>query len=622
MGISVMQKVELGVHKDEKSALLERLQEKSILHIKDVRESQLKEEYPELVPQEEITDRETEDKLDYEKTGDSHELVEVCRKANDLESELTECDRTIGALRSQKEGLLPWQKLNVEVELIGSLKRAVSLAGTLTNPPENWKAEAENLPIDIEIVHEKPRMIWLLISYLIEYEEEIKKFMTDVGFEAISFSGTKGKPADVIQEIDKKIAGLEKRRGEIVEESKLHAKEIHKLFIVHDYHLNLLARKTTENLTFVTETAICIEGWIRAKDYQILEKIVNQFSTASVSKVEAEQGEEPPVELQNRKGLHVFEAITQLYSSPNNRELDPSPFLAPFFVVFFALCLTDAFYGLMFSVICLFLMKKVRDDRRLLWILFASGMVTIPIGAITGGWFGDFPQRFNLTGFMAFRESVLVFDPMKDPLLFFMIALGLGFVHVMFGFFLGFIKEMRQGKTLQAIAGKLAWIVFWIAILTFVLSSMKPGLSGLKIPCAVIAGLSALLVLFGSGGPSRSYVFSMAKGAFNLYQGLMGTVGDIISYSRLMALGLVTMGLATSINIMVSVMSEMPYIRYIAVPIIFVGGHVFSMAINVLGAYVHTLRLQYAEFFTKFFEGGGTPFKPFTKQAKYVIVEK
>jgi V/A-type H+-transporting ATPase subunit I len=192
----------------------------------------------------------------------------------------------------------------------------------------------------------------------------------------------------------------------------------------------------------------------------------------------------------------------------------------------------------------------------------------------------------------------------------------------LFGYFLGFVKAVREGKVIEGIAGKLAWVTFWIALLMFGLSFKVAGLVVLKLPLIIIIILSAMLVLFGSGGPSRNLFFKIAKGMFNLYQGLMGTVGDIISYSRLMALGLVTLGLATSINILVGVMAGIPYLSWILVPLLFIGGHVFSMGINVLGAYVHTLRLQYAEFFTKFFEGGGTPFKPFRKEAKYIIVSK
>jgi len=149
-----------------------------------------------------------------------------------------------------------------------------------------------------------------------------------------------------------------------------------------------------------------------------------------------------------------------------------------------------------------------------------------------------------------------------------------------------------------------------------------PRFSYFKITFGIVALVSASIVLLFSGGKSSSWIKKILKGVYNLYQGIMGTISDIISYSRLMALGLVTSGIAIAVNILVGLVAKVPVVSIILVPIVFIVGHLFSIGINALGAYVHTLRLQYAEFFTKFFEGGGESFKPLRKEAKYIMIEQ
>ncbi len=655
MGISRMQKVVIAVHQDEKDKLLEELQDNAILHIKDVRESKLTKDYLELLPQEEITDREIENTItllgravDYLKKFENgagfmdaflpqktvvskhiynevisykESLLDIAEKVKKLEEEVTEINREYGTIDLQKEDLLPWQEWNTKLEDINSLKSAISVAGILNSPTIDWQEKAEKLRLDIEIVNEGVKKTYILVSYLKEDEKDIKKFLIEIGFEAVNFGDFKGTPREIIQELTKKLTDFNKRTEKITQESKIFAEKLNKLHILYDYYSNLLSKKRVENFVLSTDTTICIEGWIKAKNYKNLERLVKQFEAASLSKSTPEPGEEPPIELENRKGLHIFESITEMYASPHSKELDPSPFLAPFFVLFFALCLTDALYGLIFAIMCFFLARKIKGDKKLLWVLFAGGIATIFAGAATGGWCGDMAERFNLGVFSTFTNKVLVFNPMKEPLTFFVLSLILGFFQISFGYFLGFIKAVRQGKILEGISNSLSWNFFWISILALGFASKVSILQTFKLASITTLVISSGFILLGSGGPSRNWLFRILKGGFNFYQGFMGTISDVISYSRLMALGLVTAGIAMTINIFVELAFKIPVVGMVIGILIFIGGHLFSVGINVLGAYVHTLRLQYAEFFTKFFEGGGEKFTPFRKESKYILVK-
>lgn len=655
-----MEKVVIGVHKNEKKEVLEALQETGVLHIKKIKEEESikKEEMKDKVilnsikkcidylkkylPQGGFLDAFLPQKVEineekYRKVVEDKRLLKEVEEVNKLGRKLEECEKEMSTLKSEEELLLPWEKLEDELSTLKESVYTECLTGIIENFPPKWEEITKEITMDYTIVHKKQTRVWILLVYLKEEQAKVKKILNEVGFEQVGLSKFEGKVEKELERIRTKKKELNKRREETIQQSQKYLEKFTSFLTLYDHYSNLIRQREIENLTLETGKTICIEGWIRSKDFHKLKLCLEKFTSTSISKVKPSQNEIPPVDLANPRGWHIFEVVTELYSSPQHKELDPSPFLAPFFVIFFALCLTDAFYGLLFVVMGLMLLRKIKEDKRLMWVLIVSGLITIPIGAITGGWFGDFPTRFEVGPLIKLKQRLIIFDPMEEPLTFFMLALGLGFLQVLFGYLLGFINEIKQGNWTIGVTGKLSWIVFWVSLMVggkYVRKGLTTGggISSLFTPLNPYFGeivisfglvfLCIFLILFFSGGRSRNFIFRVAKGGFNLYQGLVGTVGDIISYSRLMALGLVTMGLATSINILAEVMSGMKYIKWVIVPLLFIGGHIFSMGINVLGAYVHTLRLQYAEFFTKFFEGGGKKFTPFRKEGKYVVVNK
>jgi len=655
MAISRLEKVVLLVHKSQKDKVIETLQDEEIIHITDLKTSPTNKNYPELTSPGEVTDKDLEEKVNsiekainylkpYAETGSflddligqktaitdstykeivsSDEYMELVDRCGEIEKQRVELDRELASLTSQKEQIHPWLSLDLDLEELTSLKEALSVTGVIDKPPKGFEEKMDEAPLDFEVVDEIRSRLYLIVSYLPAYEKEVKSVLGEMGFESVSFEGMKGKPKDILSKIEGRLAKIEKERDILLQETKELAKSIDKFFTLYDHYSNILTQKRALGYTLFTRDTICIEGWVRARDYKKFQSIVEGFETVAFSKIEPAPDEVPPVELENRAGIKPFEMLTKLYATPNHRELDPSAMLTPFFVIFFALCLTDAGYGIIVAVLSLLFMKRIKGDKSLLWIFFYCGLATLVIGAVTGGWFGDLPQRLPLQAWKTLREKVLIFDPMKEPLTFFLLSLGLGFVQVCFGFFVGFIKTTKQGNLRQAISAHLVWVFFWVSILIFALSNFRPSLAAFKMPSAIIAVASILLVLFDSGGKSRSFVIKILKGGFNLYQGLMGTISDILSYSRLMALGLVTVGLAMSMNILAELAGNFPYIGIVLLAIIFIFGHFLSIFINVLGGFVHALRLQYAEFFSKFYDGGGIPFTPFRKEAKYIMVER
>jgi V/A-type H+-transporting ATPase subunit I len=367
-----------------------------------------------------------------------------------------------------------------------------------------------------------------------------------------------------------------------------------------------------------TRETVVFEGWVRNTDYETLERIVGGFSASTLMKVEPAEDEQVPVEIENRPLIRPFEVITRLYGMPQRFEVDPTVFLAPFFALFFALCLTDAGYGLLILAIMLVAAARTVSDKKLMWMLGICSAATVVAGAATGGWFGDAVQQFA-PPLEPLRRRLMLFDPLEEPLVFFKLALVLGFVHILTGLLIAFIHDLRRGQYLAAVCDKLSWLVMLNCIVAYAAARMGylPGPVGSACAAAAVSCAAVILLLSHREG---SWAARLGMGLYNLFSTVF-YLGDVLSYLRLMALGMVTAGLAIAINVIAQVARDVPYgIGIFLMVLVLAGGHAFNMAISALSAFVHTLRLQYVEFFPKFFAGGGRPFEPLVNKYKYVYI--
>jgi len=359
---------------------------------------------------------------------------------------------------------------------------------------------------------------------------------------------------------------------------------------------------------------------VRKNDFPRLEKIVSRFGASSLTKIEPAEDEEIPVEIENKNYIRPFEVITRLYGMPQHLGVDPTVFLAPFFALFFALCLTDAGYGLVIIALMVFLIKKIQGDKKLMWMLGICSAVTVVVGALTGGWFGDAVQQF-VPVLKPLRDKMMWFDPFDKPMMFFGLSLALGYTQIMAGLVIAFVHNLRRKQYIAGLCDQFTLLVMLNSIAIFAAS--KVGVVQIEIGkfFGILAIIPAAVILLfsqrqgGWGG-------RIGMGAYNLFSTIF-YVGDVLSYIRLMALGMVTAGLAMAINVMAKLALDIPYgIGIVAMILVLVGGHGFNIAINALGAFVHTLRLQYAEFFPKFFIGGGRAFEPLSKKYKHIYIGK
>ena len=648
MGIARVSKVGIVVHGSEKESLLSKLQESGILHITDLR----KKKPPYLNFQYKLGEEEIERQLtrlertiqflrqfvkgdtfgglmgekmpvtfdEYRRIVDDEKVWHIVEEVESIDKRLTALAQEESRLLQERERLMPWRNLTVTPKVMCEMKHVEIWTAILENPPRGWEDKLRDLPLYIEIVDQVANRLYLLLIFHKGDTEVVTKHLTDLGVERIELGELELSPSEALHELNVRLEELNKERANLLARLQSIGTNLKPLLIMCDHyrivlnHRKAIAKGGNTNYTFV------IEGWVKEKDLPQLRKIIETTHSATMEVIDLHD-ETPPVELDNRRPFQPFEILTKLYSTPHYKELDPSPLMAPFVVIFFALCLTDAGYGLVLGLLSLLAMHKFKPARRFLSIIAAGSFATVPIGALTGGWFGNLHEIFRNPLFITLRERMMVMDPINEALKFFVIALILGVIHLLFGYMLRFIRGLKEGDMAGALGEGLGWFLFWVGIFTLIVQ-IKFTLNWLGFIAYPLLIAGTVLILGYCGYPSRSFIKRSLKGLFAFYQGFMGTISDILSYSRLMALGLVTLGMALSMNVLYEIFVKFPVIGPVIGVLIFVFGHLFAIAINALGGFIHTLRLQYAEFFSKFYKGGGEPFTPLSYDTRYIELIK
>jgi len=419
---------------------------------------------------------------------------------------------------------------------------------------------------------------------------------------------------------------LRSQEAELLQEFQALASEhVPSLRKAADYLGILKSRDEASENAAATEKTKHFSLWCPKSEIPLLQKALETFQSDidMVVDLPLEEGDVPPTILRNPRWVHPYEPLTNLYGAPGYGGIDPTAFFAPFFFLFFGMCLSDGGYGLVFACIFLWLFHAYRiegEKRKFFSLLFWGSVSTVVVGALTGSWLGDMFEQFPFLNFMVpFKESLVVLNPMNDPISFLILSLILGVVQVLFGLSIAMVRNIQKKDYIAAAGDQGGWMTLIVGLILLGL-----GAGGFVPPLVfllgkLLAALGAILLVATQGREKEGIVRKVVSGVLSLYN-VTSFLGDILSYSRLLALGLATAAVAMIINTLTVLVSGIPYVGWVFAILLFLGGHTFSLAVNALGAFVHSLRLQYVEFFSKFFTASGRFFQPYRFSTRYTTV--
>lgn len=526
------------------------------------------------------------------------------RRLGEIESERTKNE----ALRAT---LAPW--LTVDAPLGGADGALAVFFGTvgLNVTDDALKALADSLDglLTWQQASSDRSLRYLLVMCHGSVKERALSALRDLGFSTVSFRGMTGTAKENDKALAENLAALEKERQEIEQRIAGLGGKREALLEASDRAAIALRREEAKSRLVGTDKVFLLEGWLPADRCAALEKALKPF-TCAIETREPTEDEYPqvPVQLKNNKLTRPLNMVTEMYSLPAYGTLDPNPLMAPFFILFYGIMMADMGYGLLMMIASVIISKKYRPkgtSGELFSLLGLCGISTFIMGALTGGFFGDF-----LTQLVAIVSPGTVFalpklfDPLDDLTMILIGSMALGMVQIVTGMAISLIEKCKRKKFLDAFFEEITW---WIVFIGIALLALGKGAAVLYVGCALV-----LLgpIVQGKGWGRLTGVFG------SLYNHVTGYFGDILSYTRLMALMLAGSVIAQVFNMLAAMPGNV-----IAFIIISMLGNAMNFGLNLLGCYVHDLRLQCLEFFNKFYVDGGKPFRPMTLDTEYVDLQ-
>jgi V/A-type H+-transporting ATPase subunit I len=558
--------------------------------------------------------------------------VNEVKRVISLHKEIAESKAEILKHQTQIDILKPWVTFDIPLNFDGT-KQTKCFIGSL---PNEWNLEAlykclaEGTPVEIDIVSSSKEQTCIFALCPIENADKVYDILREMNFSYPSISMDTA-PSEQLNRINSQLSELEQTISDAEKEIKSYADHLDDFLFLQDYDTMRAEKYNVICQLLQSEHAFILTGYIPERDVKRLETDISARFDVCVETTEVSEEDDAPVLLQNNGFASPMEGVVASFSPPGKGEVDPTMVMAVFYYVLFGLMLSDAGYGFLMVAVCGFGLIKYRKTieegmKKTLRMYLFCGLSTAFWGIMFGSYFGDIVDVVS-SKFFGTKLSIppVWFVPVNEPMRMLTFSMLLGIIHL----FAGLGMKAYQLYKQKDYKGIIFDVFFWYALLTslvILLLSMEmvTGILGisLTIPAVVLriakylALLSAAGIILTSGRESRNPFKRVLKGVYALY-GVSGYLGDVLSYSRLLALGLATGVICTVINQMASMVNSV-----IIFTVVVIIGHLLNFGINALGAYVHACRLQYVEFFGKFYEGGGRLFHPFNENTKYYNIKE
>ncbi|MDL2232955.1 V-type ATP synthase subunit I [Ruminococcaceae bacterium OttesenSCG-928-L11] len=567
----------------------------------------------------------------------NYDYRSVCDYVKEQDDKAAAIKSEISRLTSENEGLKAWLSLDTSPEQLDALSVAKYLVGTVNKTTADLFRESLEKEFDalyIEFLGTvKDDMAMVLLTDPDSYEDLFAR-AKDLGFSKSNLS-FRDVPSKIVKENNDRIKALAAEQEQAQDSIKSKAGEHSSLLIAADCLKTTLAREKAAENFLGSDSVVFIEGWVPQEDDSEFRAIIARDCGDNYF-LEQEAVEDDsasvPIKLKNNKIVSAFESVTAMYSMPRYNEFDPTPLMAPFYWFFFGLMVGDMGFGLVLLVgttLALKLLDLKPGTRKFLQFFFYLSFGVILGGAVYGSLFGVGvfkPITVMENGVPLLDEAgkvvkKAILDTDYDIVNMILFSIGLGVVHVTFGLIVKAAKCIKQGDPAGAIFDSLFWILAVFSGIGLVVAFMAPGMlpAALSSVCGWVFGLSMLGIVLTAGRTSPSIGGKIGNGLYGAY-GITSYVGDLVSYTRIVALALSGAYIGFSFNLMAG---QIPgFMKFILGAVIAVFGQALNLGLSLLGAYVHTCRLQYVEYFGKFYDGGGVPFAPLTLKNESVHIKK
>lgn len=555
-----------------------------------------------------------------QKAADLEKIMNAAGEIIKNHKMITEAQAEIIQLRIRSDLLEPWTALDVPMNFRGT-SRTSAYIGSVQGSRTVEEIESqlpEGCCAEIVSISKEQTNLFVLCSK--EITEEAENCLRRLAFVPVSESAAMT-PSDMIRKNTARCRELNKLIGN--SEKAIAAMSEYREMLKFGVDFLAMRKEKYEALSKlgITESTFVLEGYVPEKYFDSLKKEIEKKHTAVISGFDPAEDEDVPVLLENGSFSSPVEGITKMYAMPSKTDVDPTPVMSFFYYLFFGMMLSDAGYGVVMVIGTMIALKKFKleNSMRKTLIMFRNcGISTIFWGALFGSWFGDIVQIVGREFFGKEIGSIaLWFQPLDDPIKLLLYSFGLGILHLFLGVGVSFKMAWDDGRKLDAFLDTVPIYLTILGVAPLAASILTEVPQILKTVGMYVMIAGVVLLVLTAGRSSKSIFGKFFGGLYALYNTATGWLSDILSYSRLLALGLATGSIAGVINL-IGTMPENKAVKLVLLIVVFIVGHTANLAINLLGAYVHTDRLQFVELFSKFYTGGGREFTPFAVNTKYI----
>ncbi len=571
-------------------------------------------------------------------------LLEDARRAWFVAVQKAKLEGAEKELLQEEEFLLFWQQLPVTFEELRRKGACRMVAGVLEKDAiEKAHLLEEDIPLfHIEVLHKEKNTENVVVVTHESVTRDVMQALGEIGFSQQDFGMRTGMVPEQLEEVRREIELIRRRMSALHNRAVKLASEMGRFRTLLDAAGLLLERTLATRSAYSSSNIYLFKAWIRTADLEDFTEILNQLGEVSIEEIEPEEGEIPPSPLTEKAAAAPYTLLTDMYGQPTRKDPDPTPLVAPFYAFFFGICIGDAGYGIALALGCAagwYLVRRRHGNPRLFQLLFQGGLASIVVGIFLGGWFGI--SFDSLPGFLQAPANLLNgmlpgyqpgqpgqegFGVSKH---FLYLTLGLGLVQLTAGIIVNLVKRWKAGEKFAAVVDQSGWLLATAGLFpwlfnNYLLNGTLYDMNGPLDKIFIYMLAAGALLIFIMGGRAAKGFGKIGLGAYALY-GIVNLLGDVLSYSRLFALALSSAIIAQVINQIAGMLLHqigIPVLGIVLAVIVVIGGHTFNMAMAALSGFIHTARLQFVEFFGKFYDGTGVPFKPLRYEPKYVHIER